>query len=303
MADTPTAPEFTEDDFELAFAAASEDASIPAKEVTSELPPAASSEEPPAAASEPEVTDPPAGGAKPDPPTPEPKVEKPPEPAPTPTPDPVAEAAAKKAADDATAAAKLAADEAAAREDLSEDEKTALTDVVTNFPEVATLIQAVQRTTFAKAENAFAAKIAELERRLTQQMAPALQTAQTVAHSAFETAVLKEHSDAFTVLPKVEEWIATKPKFLQDAYNKVLDSSTAQETIQLLSLFKQETGSAQPDVTSDKVKQENNAADEAKRLKDKKLTSMEGVRSRQTATKSSIDEDDFEGAFNMAANS
>ena len=211
------------------------------------------------------------------------------------------EAKAKERADEA---AKLYA-EAVAKEALSPEEQAALKEVETNFPDTAVALRAVERVAFTKAENAFNAKLKQIEERFEQKLgqlstdfAPAIATAHTVARSAHEAEILKGHSDAFDILPKVEQWVDTQPSFLKTAYNAVLDKGSAPQIVELFNIFKKESGSVKGPPTSPTPEETAQKA-----AKDKKLQSLEGVRSRQAAQKGGIDEDDFESAFKAAANS
>jgi len=265
----------TKDEFAVAFEAAA-GLEEPVVEDTSPAESADLSDAGVAPVLDPVVPEPPVvEAAKPDPVVVAPPP--PPEPAkPEPTPEPPAPV--------------VTADEA-----FTEEETVLLDSVNANFPEIRTLLDSVKRVTIAQVENKFMAKIAELETKLSQSFAPAINVAQTVAHDRFMTAVLGAHSDAGELLPKVEEWVKTQPEFLQDSYNAVLDKGTAAQTIKLYDIFKKETGSAQvPPLPPPEDA-------EAKATKERKLRSQEGVRTRQVAQKGGIDENDFEGAFRAAS--
>lgn len=249
---------------------------------------------------DPEIEEPVLEGTEPVEPEPvvEPVVETPPEPVVEAKPEPVVEVKPEPVAppEPAVAAAPSEPEPVAlADEAFTEEELALIPGLKENFPEVSTLLDAVQRVALAKAENKFAAKIQELETKLSQSFAPAINVAQSVAHDKFIAAVTASHADAIQILPKVEEWVKTQPEFLQNAYNDVLDRGTAEQTIKLYDIFKKETGSAQvPPLPSPEDA-------EAKAAKEKNLRSMEGVRTRQAAQKGGIDENDFEGAFAVAA--
>lgn len=102
------------------------------------------------------------------------------------------------------------------------------------------------------------------------------------------------------MLDKVDAWIATKPAFMQKQINDILDYATggAQVTIDVLNLFKAETGSAQsPGLTVE----EKAAAAAAEADKTKKLQSQEGVQSRSTQKSAAVDPEDFDGAYEKFA--
>jgi hypothetical protein len=238
-----------------------------------------------------------------------PKVE--PEVKAAPQPEPKVERLAQEAKVKADAEAKAEADrlqsEALARESLTPEEQAALKEVETNFPDNAVAIKAVERVAFAKAENAFNAKLKVLEEKFEQRFsqmgqdfAPAIATAKVVAKNTHEAEILKGHKDAFEIVPKVEEWVNTLPDFQKEAYNAVLDKGTAGQIVELFNIFKKETNGSVKGPPSSTPTPEETAQ---KAAKEKKLQSQEGVRSRQAAQKGGIDEDDFESAFKAAANS
>lgn len=214
------------------------------------------------------------------------------------------EAAAKVAAE-ALAESERLQTEAASREALSSEELAALKSVETDFPDTALVLKAVERVAFTKAENAFNAKLKAMEEKfgqvltkVQQDFAPAVATAKTIAQQAHEAEILKDHADAFTILPAVEKWVETQPDFLKTTYNAVLDKGSASQIVKLFNIFKKESGSVKGPPTSPTPEETAQKA-----AKEKKLQSLEGVRSRQAAQKGGIDEDDFESAFKAAANS
>ena len=243
-----------------------------------------------------------------DPPVDPPVVPEPPAAPPAPTVDEIAAKAAAKLAADAQAkadkeaadaAAKAAADDAAARagkENVSTDEQAILDTLEANFPEVTAANAVLSRVIMARVENMVEQRVAAV----LAQLAPIAAVTQNVARNAHEQAILAAHPDAFTVLPQVEAWVETQPKVLKAAWNKVLDSGSTDEIIELYDVYKQAAGNvpasqgAAPDAAAAKA-----AAEAA--AKEAKLKAQEGIKSRQTTQQSGIDEDDFEGAFNQAA--
>ena len=186
-------------------------------------------------------------------------------------------------------------EEAVAREQFTEDEMASVTAMAEEFPEVAAAVKAELRVLHAKLENAYNDKLQAAISQLYQQVAPALAEAQTAARSRFETTVFGAHPDARTILPEVDKWVATKPAFMQKAFNTILDSGTADDTVTLLNLFKQEM---KPPAAPAK---EGGGEPVVDPKKEQKLAAQEGIRGRQTNKTGGIDEDDFESAFNAAA--
>jgi len=238
------------DAFDLAFeAAAGQD--LPDLPPEPEVTPSPEPETPPQTPATPEITpeDPPVPAPAPEPP-PAPAPEPPAAPTPPPAPEPPP---APTTVDDS----------------FTEDEQAAFDEVAANFTEISAAIKATQRVMLAKMENMVEKRVADVLARL----APVAAVAQTVAHNTFMDTVLKAHADAVEKLPEVEAWVKTQPEFLQEAYDKVLNSGTAEQTIKLYNVFKKETGSAQPPPPPDPPKEDPE--------KEKRLNAQEGVRSRR----------------------
>ena len=124
---------------------------------------------------------------------------------------------------------------------------------------------------------------------LQGQIAPVVEASQLNSRERFEADVTKVHADAFTNIPKVEEWIAKQPAFLQPHYNAVLDSGSAKATIELLDLFKAST--AAPVVPPP-------ATDE---LAAARLKRMEVPTTVRTSVTAEPDANDFDDAFDRGA--
>jgi len=219
-----------------------------------------------------------------------------------------ADAAAKLEADRvAKEAADKAAADAAAKEQFTDADQEVLARTAEDFPDVAKAFEIRERVLLAKIENLLSGKLGQLTSQFEQRLAPVLPVVQDYAQSAFSLAITKVHPDAYQILPQVEAWVGTQPKFIQDRMNTILDGGykgAIEDTIELFSVFKKANvveGAHSDDQA--KLEADNAAKAAAEADREKKLKAQEGVRSRQTAQKSSIDENDFEGAFALAANS
>jgi len=182
---------------------------------------------------------------------------------------------------------------AAALEQPTEEEAALIASTTADFPEVLQVMKIQERVFTARFNNLLASKIAATVSQLDQRIAPALATSQSIARTKHEEAILAGHADAFTVLPKVEEWVKTQPVFLQPAYNNVLDNGTAAEIVALFSLFKKETGVQKVVPPSEKTPEQVE--------KEKRLKSQEGVRGRHAVQQTTVDPNDFDGAFDTYA--
>ena len=136
-------------------------------------------------------------------------------------------------------------------------------------------------------QEAMTAKFQELLAPLQSQLVPMQENAEAQAQALHESTILKAHADAVEILPKVEAWVATKPAYLQESYNKVLDIGSAADVVALFSDFKKETGAvavpptAKPDT--------------------KRISTTEPIQSLRDVAPTIVDPNDFEGAFKAAA--
>jgi vancomycin resistance protein YoaR len=179
--------------------------------------------------------------------------------------------------------------DALAKETPTQDEIDLITQAAADFPEVIQALKIQERVLTAKFENILAKKIGEVASKFDQRIAPAEAVARESAKTKHDTTILEKHADAFTIVPKVEEWVATQPSFLQDTYNNILDRGSAAQIIEMLDTFKKATGAQAPPVPKIDV------------VKEKKLNAQEGVRGRHTGGRATVDPDDFDGAFEKFA--
>ena len=275
--DTPLTP------FELAFDAAS---TIPDQGVTDPEVPA----ETPVVA-EPVVAEP----GVPEPVVAEPVVATPTVPEPVVAEPVVAEPVVAEPEAIASVVAAPSAPEPAAPEEyqFTPEEQTVLDTAFELYPEIKDAMALIVKKITESRNASRAFELAGVAGQIAKQFAPALTEAQMSVQSRWEQQVLAAHPDARTILPQVEEWIRKQPSILQPAYNRVLDGSTPQETIELLTLAKKDLAPAAP---------EPSAPPAVDTTKEAQLESLEGVRSRATSkTGVHIDPNDFESAFQQAA--
>ena len=172
----------------------------------------------------------------------------------------------------------------------AEDDEAALLEVQTDWP----TIYKVMESKIKRLEKLLEDRVSGVETKIKGEMAPVMERVEATAQEKFLSTIVAAHPDSRALLPEVEKWIDTQPKFLQSAYNAALDEGTAQDVIDLYTTFKTATGKT----TVEKAPEEK-PKDEGK---SKRLRQMEGVKSERTSA-TALDEDDFEGAFNRAAQS
>ena len=127
------------------------------------------------------------------------------------------------------------------------------------------------------------------------QLNPLIANTQEEVDQRHRAAITEKHADAFDLVPEVDKWIAEQPDFQRDAFNKVMDTGTAAQVVQLYDIFKAATGrtveKADPDAEKTRL-----AAEEKS-----KARHLTPVNSRRSVTVGAIDPQDFDGAFNQAA--
>ena len=216
----------------------------------------------------------------------------------------VADAAAKKTADEA----KVLAEQNKKDLEHTDGEKESLKVLKKDWKDIDTALAAKERvmlvTMKQEIAKGIAAGLATVRAEFSQAIAPLASSTAETAKDRFAVEVKATHTDAYELLPEIEKWVETQPSFMQPGYNKVLDGGTAAETIALVTIFKDATGRTEVAKVDDKVVDEAavaeaRAAKEAERKK--KLESLGGVTGKSSVKTASVDEDDFNGAFEEAA--
>ncbi len=214
-----------------------------------------------------------------------------------------ADAKAKQEAEDKRIADAAAAKAAKEAENPTKEESELLDTVATEFPDVYKILPVIERVITAKLNNILEGRLGELTTALNKTLAPVISTTRTVANNAHEAAILGAHADAFTLLPEIEQWIATQPALVRPAYDRVLDAGSAEEIIELVSMFKDDTGRVEKDTGASDA--DTAAAEAAQKKRDKeaeaKLQAQERVKGRSAHTRTAVDPDDFDGAFDKYA--
>ena len=216
----------------------------------------------------------------------------------------VTDAATKKLEDEAKAL------EVQNKKDLehTDEEKESIKVFKKDWKDIDKAVSAKNRVMLVEIKQEVAKGIAEglaaVRAEFTQAIAPLATSTALTAKERFNADIEAVHADARTLLPEIENWIVTQPDFMQVAYNKVLDGGTAVEVNALYTVFKDATGRTKvPE--GDKTIVDEAAVEAARKKKEaereKKLASQAGVKSKSTAKATSVDQDDFDGAFNEEA--
>lgn len=129
--------------------------------------------------------------------------------------------------------------------------------------------------------------LAETTKVLQAQLAPVLEVANQTAEEKHYNTILSAHPDAQEIIGDVQKWISNQPKFLQPQYDNVLKQGSAQDVVELFTVYKGSTGVKDQDPPP---KQET----------DNRLKRMAAPQSVRTSVTAEEDPDDFDGAFEAA---
>ncbi len=234
----------------------------------------------------------------------------------------------KKVTDDA-AAAKAAADKAAesakppeetpeqkaAREQFeasikpyepTEDEKKALAKFKEDFPNEAAAVEArlksVDRDINARVYQAVQAVLQHVNGRL----APVeTRVSETTLQSHLD-ALHKAHADYDQVVEKIPAWIKTQAALLQPTLQAAYDDGDTQSVLDLVAMYKKDTGVSTVGKTAEQIAAEQRVVDEAaakKKKADEEAAALAPVSGKRTTTapRGQPDPNDFDAAFNEAA--
>lgn len=97
------------------------------------------------------------------------------------------------------------------------------------------------------------ARVAAIEARLSQVVAPLQQAAQVSEAEQARNLVLSKHPDAASIAEsaELEQWVQSKPAFVRGAYQQVITGGTPAQVVELLDAFKSETGTRKTAATPD----------------------------------------------------
>ena len=97
------------------------------------------------------------------------------------------------------------------------------------------------------------ARVAAIEARLSQVVAPLQQAAQVSEAEQARNLVLSKHHDAASIAEsaELEQWVQSKPAFVRGAYQQVITGGTPAQVVELLDAFKSETGTRKTAATPD----------------------------------------------------
>jgi len=127
---------------------------------------------------------------------------------------------------------------------------------------------------------------------------PHFETLHAVADKIHHQDLTTQVEDYDDIREKVVSWVDTQPEYLQNAYNHVIDNGTADEVADLISRFKQATGTVTPAQQADTkpvpAKKPERVLPKATK---QAAASLAPVSSKRSVVTSGDDPNDFDGAF------
>ncbi len=206
-----------------------------------------------------------------------------------------ADAKAKAEADAKVAAEKKAADELAAKPyEPTEAEKAALKKLETEWPEQHAALQAQLNGTNKEIARQVREGLKGLATEVAAVVKPLADQVQADAEAKHVATIVAAHEDAEAIAPKVNDWIATQPSYLKDAYAKVMDAGSAKEIVDLFTRYKTEAGIVKPKV---EVKEEKKGPTAEEIAAGAPVT----TRRATPAASGGKNKEDWDGAFDEAA--
>ena len=175
------------------------------------------------------------------------------------------------------------------------DEQAVLDAAFELYPELPQVVALIEKR-ITETQNAVRAfELQRVSAEIAQRFAPALSEAQMSAQQRWLAQVQAQHPDILTIRDKIISWVETQPAILRQAYNRVLDGGTVQETVELADIYKKSIAppvKPTPTVVPTKVDPKVEA----------QLDEQEAIKSRATAKVGEyVDVNDFDSAFKLAA--
>jgi hypothetical protein len=166
----------------------------------------------------------------------------------------------------------------------SDEEQQALAKYAEDWPEIAQGEALRRRSEYKQLVDYVFTEIA-------RNLGPVLQTTQTMAQmqhlSQLQTAV----PDYGEVRDRVIDWALQQPPYLKNAYERVIREGTADEVVDLINRYRQETGTARTSAPA--APRATELSSQAK----KAAAALAPVSSKRSTNTGSIDPMDFDGAF------
>lgn len=200
------------------------------------------------------------------------------------------------------------AEEKAAREKVEAETKAALADYAFTDDEKKHIAQ--WEKDFPTESVAVKAMFKQLDRVVTQRVyrgvnavlervyadfAPVAKGFTEQSEQQHFTAIRTAHSDFDAVLPEVEKWVDTHPKYLQTGMKQALTEGSAQDVIDVVGRYKKAVGKVDPPAPPAKPAAPAVSQDDVNAL-----AAVPGGRRPAPTTRTGVAKDDYDGAFDEA---
>lgn len=186
---------------------------------------------------------------------------------------------------------------------LSEEEATRLKELTNDYKDVTELFQLQSKQMAAVISKEVARQVAQIKSEFEQQLQPVQSSVQRTAAQQYDDVVKSAHPEVYDAEKSKEfgdalvDWVKNQPAYLRDAYVQAFQSPDAQDAVDLITRFKNETGRA-AEAQAEAPASTPVASKSQDTERDKKLRQMVQPDSRQTKVSDSKDPLDFEGGFN-----
>jgi len=187
------------------------------------------------------------------------------------------------------------ADEAAAAETAeqplyNEEETKFLTEYEKDWPDVSKA-EALRR------RGEYQQLVGFVFQQVAKELKPLMDTVNILATRTHLTELQSTVGDYDSVRDKVVDWVGTQPKYLQDAYERVIKEGTVEEVADLIDRYKRETGAVGKPEAPVSRKKDTELPPAARQA----AAALAPVGSKRSAVVTGIDPSDFGSAFEAFA--
>jgi len=171
---------------------------------------------------------------------------------------------------------------------LTEDEQKFLTEYEKDWPEISRAEALKRRKDLYEAVQYVFAQV-------SQAISPLVDHYKTSEYDSHEAAIKSVHEDYDTVRPQVIDWVGTQTGTRGKVFSEIVKGGTAEEIADLVTIWKEATGKAKPQVTQGSGSPSAPAEPPAKAKQAAQKLSV--VSSKRTQVPAVTDANDYDGAW------
>lgn len=183
------------------------------------------------------------------------------------------------------------ATEAATGFALTDEEQKFLTEYEKDWPEISRAESLKRRKELYEAVQYVFAQVAQV-------VTPLVDNFKATEYDMHESAIKAIHEDYDTVRPQVIDWVGTQTGTRGKVFSEIVKGGTAEEIADLVTIWKEATGKAKPQVTQGAGSPSAPAEPPAKAKQAAQKLSV--VSSKRTAVPAAQDPNDFDSAWSEA---